>query len=71
MTANQIEALTHIHLYGNSDLSHISGTVLLNCCKKGWLMVDENQSFPFGETLNTSALILTDFGRRELHEATR
>jgi len=66
MTPKQKEALEHIHMYGDDDLSHISGSVLHNCCKKGWIEVDESAPFPYGVTFAETAWVLTDAGRRSL-----
>ena len=71
MTPKQKAALEHIFLYGSGDLSHISGLVLRNCCARGWILIDKDAPWAFGETLNDSTWVLTDAGREALHEASK
>ena len=71
MTKKQIEFLEHLHMYGDGNLETFSGQVMHTCCRKGWIEVDEDAPFPYGETAADTAWILTDAGRLALHEATR
>lgn len=69
MTPKQKDALTHIHLFGCDGLSNISGRVLYNCCRKGWIEIDPDSDFPYGLTASETDWILTDSGRRALADA--